>query len=78
MEPRYFSQALREKLSHIPEVPLTIVEAPAGYGKTTAIRSALEPLDQDSVFWYTAIESAQDGSFRWLCRQRARPAPGAA
>ena len=69
MEARYFSQSLREKLSHISEVPLTIVEAPAGYGKTTAIRSALEGLDQEEVYWYTAIESAQDGSFRWLCRQ---------
>ena len=78
MEPRYFSQTLREKLSHIPEVPLTIVEAPAGYGKTTAVRSALEPLDQDSVVWYTAIESAQDGSFRWLCRQLERADPHAA
>ena len=72
MEPRYFSKALREKLSHISDVPLTIVEAPAGYGKTTAIRSALEGMDQGQVCWYTAIESAQDGSFRWLCRQLER------
>ena len=72
MEPRYFSKALREKLSHISDVSLTIVEAPAGYGKTTAIRSALEGMDQGQVCWYTAIESAQDGSFRWLCRQLER------
>ena len=78
MEPRYFSQALREKLSHISDVPLTIVEAPAGYGKTTAIRSALEGIDQEYVSWYTAIESAPDGSFRWLCRQLEQADPIAA
>ena len=72
MEPWYFSQTLREKLFHISEVPLTIVEAPAGYGKTTAVRSALESLNPERVCWYTAIESAQDASFRWLCRQLER------
>lgn len=77
MQPRYFSQTLREKLSHISEVPLTIVEAPAGYGKTTAVRSALDSLDQEQVFWYTAVESVQDGSFRWLCRQLERVDPEA-
>ena len=77
MQPRYFSQTLREKLSHIPEVPLTIVEAPAGYGKTTAVRSALDELDQEQVYWYTAVESTQDGSFRWLCRQLERADPEA-
>ena len=78
MQPRYFSQKLREKLSYISQTPLTIVEAPAGYGKTTAVRSALESMASEQVYWYTAIESAQDGSFRWLCRQLEQADPSAA
>ena len=78
MEPRYFSQTLREKLSHISDVPLTMVEAPAGYGKTTAVRSVLEGTGQGDVCWYTAVESAQDGSFRWMCHQLKQADPIAA
>ena len=34
----YFSDRLTEVLSQIPEYPLTVMEAPMGYGKTTAIQ----------------------------------------
>ena len=42
------------------------------------IRSALEGMAPEQVYWYTAIESAQDGSFRWLCRQLEQADPSAA
>ena len=34
----YFSDRLTEVLSQIPQFPLTVMEAPMGYGKTTAIQ----------------------------------------
>ena len=34
----YFSDRLTEVLSQIPQYPLTVMEAPMGYGKTTAIQ----------------------------------------
>lgn len=33
----YISEALSEKLSHIPEYPITTIVAPIGYGKTRAV-----------------------------------------
>lgn len=34
----YISPKLQNKLDRIPSYPLTTVVAPAGYGKTTAVR----------------------------------------
>ncbi len=36
----YFTERLKRAISDITEYPLTIVEAPMGYGKTTAVRDA--------------------------------------
>ena len=46
-----------------------MVEAPAGYGKTTAGRLAMETVPEDEVFWYTATESMADGSMDWFIHQ---------
>ena len=51
--------------------PLTAVEAPAGYGKTTAVRKALENAE-GTVWWHTSVESVPDHSFRWLAQRIAR------
>ena len=37
----YFSQHLREILAGIPSYGLTVIEAPSGFGKTTALREYL-------------------------------------
>lgn len=58
----YFTGRLTEAMNGIPDYPLTVIEAPMGYGKTTAVREHLSragiaPLwlrvyTQDSaVFW---------------------------
>jgi LuxR family maltose regulon positive regulatory protein len=47
------------------------MEAPSGYGKTTALRDYLKasvPQDTD-VYWFTAVEEAPDALFRRLCRE---------
>ena len=46
----YFTDKLKNKLSDITYYPLTIMEAPCGYGKTTAAEEFLNKLDE-KVLW---------------------------
>lgn len=68
--PHYFSDRLKRKLEMLRYAPATVVEAPSGYGKTTAIRDYLDTriLHGTSVYWYTATEEAPAASYRRLCR----------
>lgn len=50
---------LLERLNHYREQPLTLVSAPAGYGKTTLISSWLESLDSPSA-WISLDEYDND------------------
>jgi len=70
-EPHYYSDRLRLKLNKIRSSPVTVVEAPSGYGKTTAVRDYLESgLPQGTpVFWFTAADEAPASGFRRLCRE---------
>lgn len=51
-------------------VPLTLVEAPAGYGKTTALKHALRDVPYGALRWH----NAQDATVccDWLVRQIAQ------
>ena len=64
----FFPDRLLEKLKQIPDRSLSVLEAPAGYGKTTAVHWVLDGL-KEPVYWYTAVESMPDNSFRWFVRQ---------
>ena len=68
MEDLFFSDALKRKLEQVKTCALSVLEAPAGYGKTTAIRTILQD-SETPVYWYTAVESMPDNSFRWFIRQ---------
>ena len=68
MEQLFFSEALAKKLEQVKSCSLSVLEAPAGYGKTTAVRQLLRASDS-AVSWYTAVESMPDNSFRWFIRQ---------
>jgi len=48
-----------------------IVEAPSGYGKTTAVCHYLEnSLPQSAaVYWFTATDEAPEAGYRRLCRE---------
>jgi LuxR family maltose regulon positive regulatory protein len=46
----YFTEKLKNKLSDITHYPLTIMEAPCGYGKTTAAEEFLNKCDK-KVLW---------------------------
>ena len=69
-EPHYYSDRLVWKLQQINFLPVVIVDAPSGYGKTTAVRDLLEtlPPDSASVHWFTAVSEAPTVSFQRLCR----------
>ncbi len=66
----YYSDRLKRKLSNLRTSHFAIVEAPSGYGKTTAVRDFLESaLPRDTpVFWFATAEEATMSSFRRFCR----------
>lgn len=68
-ELHYFSDRLKQKLRDMLYAPVTVVEAPSGYGKTTAIRDFLKTeLSQGTpVYWFTAADEAPAAGFRRLC-----------
>lgn len=66
---QYFSPKLLKKLEQISSYAFTLVEAPAGYGKTTAIRHGIERDECTNAQWYTTVESVQDGSVNWFISQ---------
>lgn len=69
-ELHYFSRQLKSKLDKMRRVPATLVEAPSGYGKTTAVQDFLEAqVSQNTpVYWFTAMEETPAAAFRRLCR----------
>ena len=69
MEQLYFSDEIQRKLSGIYRSGLTMIEAPAGYGKSTAVRWAMKKLPADQVRWFTAVSFQQDTSLDWFIRQ---------
>ena len=68
MENYIFNERLMNKLGHFNDYSLIAMEAPAGYGKTTAIRNILADSERQ-IMWYTAVESVKDTSFSWFIRQ---------
>ena len=69
MDQFYFSEDIQQKLSYIYQSSLTMIEAPAGYGKSTAVRWAMRDIPADQVHWFTAVSFQQDASLDWFIRQ---------
>lgn len=65
----YFSDRLRRQLAEIPRYPLTIVEAPSGFGKTTAVREYLrENLPSGACeYWYTCLGEPAPAAWQGMC-----------
>lgn len=65
----YFSEKLLRELGQIPLHPLTVVEAPSGFGKTTAVREYLKkhlPAGAQ-VFWYTCLGEPALPAWEGIC-----------
>ena len=69
MEQFYFSKEFQQKLFCIYQSSLTMIEAPAGYGKSTAVRWATRDCPPEQVHWFTAVSFLQDISLDWFIRQ---------
>ena len=65
----YFSERLKRELGKIPYYPLTVVEAPSGFGKTTAVREYLKDNLSDGVreYWYTCLGEPAFSAWMSIC-----------
>lgn len=65
---RYFSPRLLAALTGILSSPLTVIEAPMGYGKTVAVREFLRR-ENLAVIWVSVLDSPDGAFWRSLCRE---------
>jgi len=68
----YYSNRLQRKLKLLAASKAAIIEAPSGYGKTTAMRDYLKDIASNggNVYWFTAVdEEAPAVLYRRLCRE---------
>lgn len=72
----YFSDRLWRKLAAIREKPLTVIEAPMGYGKTVAAREYPRHHDIQTL-WTPVLGGGPDIFWRDFCRSLGRAFPHA-
>jgi LuxR family maltose regulon positive regulatory protein len=67
----YFSDRLIRQLKKISHHPLTVVEAPSGFGKTTAVREYLKDNipHGDCLYWYTCLGESATMAWIGICEQ---------
>ena len=68
----YFNDRLQESLEALQVCPLTVVEAPMGYGKTVGVREFLRGLEkrgEGAVIWVTVFSGCPESFWRDLCRK---------
>ncbi len=67
----YFSEHLTSKLSEIRAYRTTIVEAPSGYGKTTALRAYYSRCIEEQLpaFWFAAEDEKASKSWERFCKE---------
>ena len=64
----YFSDKLKRSLSQMSQYPLTVVEAPSGFGKTTAVREYLHNEHPDAVrAWHTCLGEPSAVAWAAIC-----------
>ena len=66
-ENMYLSQRLTDRLSQMKNYPLTVIEAPMGYGKTMGVRSYLKK-NMIAYVWQSAKDPSPDYFWRQFCR----------
>ena len=63
----YFSDRLTAALERIPNYPLTVVEAPMGYGKTTAVKEYVTKAGVE-VLWQTVYDDTAAHFWSGFCK----------
>lgn len=68
-ETQFFPKKLIEKLKYIKHYPLTFVEAPSGFGKTSSLRYFFDnEIDHEtSVLWHTFSGESLKNSWKYFC-----------
>ncbi|MEA4961166.1 helix-turn-helix transcriptional regulator [Lutispora sp.] len=68
-ETRFFPRRLMEKLDYIKRYPLTLIEAPSGFGKTTALRHFFDTQVSQAtpVYWHTFSADRAAVSWKAFC-----------
>ncbi|MDR1621052.1 MAG: hypothetical protein LBS00_01615 [Synergistaceae bacterium] len=67
----YFLEHLKARLAKIPDYPVTFVEAPSGFGKTTAVREYLKDLGHTlgvSSFWHICLGEPPVKTWSGICK----------
>ena len=67
----YFSERITNAMRQITDYPLTIVEAPMGYGKTTAVREQLN-FYKDNVLWQRVYDNSLSSFWSGFCHLFSR------
>ena len=62
----YFSERITKAMRQIPDYPLIIVEAPMGYGKTTAVREQLN-FFKANVMWQRVYDNSLSSFWSGFC-----------
>ena len=67
----YYSEHLQNKLDELRLEDAAVIEAPSGYGKTTAVRDTMENSipEGTQVCWFTARDEHPTAGFHRLCRE---------
>ena len=65
----YFPAQVKNQLAQISCYPLTVVEAPSGFGKTTAVREYLKENLPEDVWnhWYTCLGEPRTVAWGNIC-----------
>jgi LuxR family maltose regulon positive regulatory protein len=63
----YIPAHLSEAIAEILHFPLTVIEAPMGYGKTTAVREGLRD-KCGNILWHRVADASIDDAWKGFCR----------
>jgi ATP-dependent transcriptional regulator len=63
----YFTEKLKKRMSTLLDFPCTVLEAPMGYGKTTAVREALRTTDA-KLLWQNVYDSGVYDFWMGFCQ----------
>ena len=73
----YFTDRLMERLAAVHERPMTLIEAPMGYGKTSAVREYLRRSGTRAI-WTAVLSNGEESFWRDFCRSLATAVPQSA
>lgn len=68
---KYISERLLEKMQTIKKYPLTVIEAPLGYGKTVCTEEYLKRIDADYM-WQSVFDPSVELFWKKFCRSLSR------